>query len=44
MTSAHPFIQQIDHIGIHTDNSRALFEFLTEGLELPVIFPYSEYK
>lgn len=43
MALPHPFLQQIDHIGIQADNPRALFEFFTEVLKLPVAFPYIEY-
>ena len=43
MTLTHPLLQQIDHIGIQADNPKALFEFFTEVLGLPVAFPYVEY-
>jgi catechol 2,3-dioxygenase-like lactoylglutathione lyase family enzyme len=43
MTLTHPFLQQIDHIGIQADNPRALFEFFTEVLGLPAALPYVEY-
>jgi catechol 2,3-dioxygenase-like lactoylglutathione lyase family enzyme len=39
----HPFIEQIDHIGILADRPKELFNFFTEVLNLPVAFPYTEY-
>lgn len=43
MTEEHPFIQQIDHIGIYARDPRPLFAFFTETLRLPTAFPYTEY-
>lgn len=43
MSFTHPFLQQIDHVGIQADNPEALFAFFREELGLPVAFPYAEY-
>ena len=39
----HPFIRQIDHVGIQTKDPATLFRFFTDDLGLPVAFPYVEY-
>lgn len=36
----HPFIVQIDHVGIVTSQPQALFRFFSEELLLPVPFPF----
>jgi hypothetical protein len=43
MESIHPFLSQVDHVGIQTDNPKALFEFFTNIVGLPAAFPYVEY-
>jgi hypothetical protein len=43
MPFPHPFLEQIDHIGIQTDRPEPLYQFFTEQLKLPVAFPYTEY-
>lgn len=43
MEGAHPFIEQIDHLGIQTPRPQQLFDFFHDTLGLPVAFPYSEY-
>lgn len=42
-TQTHPFIVQIDHIGIHMQDPARLFAFCTDVLDLPVAFPFAEY-
>lgn len=41
-TRLKPVIRQIDHILIQSDNPRALFNFFTETLQLPVAWPIAE--
>lgn len=41
--TTHPFLQQIDLVGILADDPGALFAFFTDVLGLPVAFPYVEY-
>jgi catechol 2,3-dioxygenase-like lactoylglutathione lyase family enzyme len=39
----HPFVRQIDHIGIYAEDPQPVFTFFSEVLGLPVAFPYTEY-
>lgn len=43
MTENHPFIRQIDHVGVRARDPRPLFSFFCDVLQLPVAFPYTEY-
>lgn len=42
-TQAPRLIEQIDHILLVPDNPRALFDFFTQDLKLPVAWPFREY-
>lgn len=37
----HPFINQIDHLGLYAGRPRSLFDFFTENLGLPVAVPFT---
>lgn len=39
----HPFLDQIDHLGIQADDPAQLFQFFSQVLDLPVVFPFVEY-
>ena len=44
MSSIHPFLEQIDHVGIDSDAPETLFRFFAQDLGLPVFLPYTEYR
>lgn len=39
----HPFLVQIDHVGIYSEQPETLFRFFTQALGLPVAFPLVSY-
>jgi catechol 2,3-dioxygenase-like lactoylglutathione lyase family enzyme len=43
MTTQHPFLRHIDHIGIQATDPHALFQFFCDTLGLPVSFPFVQY-
>ncbi len=43
MIASHPFLKQIDHVGIRADDALRLFQFLTQALGFPAVAPFAEY-
>jgi hypothetical protein len=41
--SSQPVVKKMDHVTIATTDSAGLFAFFTEGLGLPVAWPYTQY-
>lgn len=44
MIASHPFLNQIDHVGIRADDPARLFQFFTQSLGLPTASPLTDYS
>lgn len=43
METSHPFLKDIDYVGVHINQPEPVLQFLHEALDLPLAFPLQEF-